>query len=193
MKTLSTTSGRLVRILLAVGISAGVAAADAVYTYTGNPFNVVEAGEGCPSRCSVTVTIDLSSPLSDNMPLTSITPAFFSITDGVTTIDSTDAYFASGTPVIEFSTNGSGQILTWDVAIATLAGYISIETRNIPSGYGVIDQSYNGSLSNVTFIESDPGTWTEGISAAPEPCTLLLLGAGLLGIAGFTRNRSSQL
>ena len=75
---------------------------------------------------------------------------------------------------------GAG-ILTWDDVI------------NLSYGTGVLTLALNdlgGLLNGDPFIIS--GTLTNSIAPVPEPSTILLMGAGLLGLVGYSRKRFSK-
>jgi len=50
----------------------------------------------------------------------------------------------------------------------------------------------NGGPSNWTFASNDPAVMNPG-REIPEPATMLLLGSGLLGVAGFARRRRKKI
>ena len=168
------------------------AKADTVYTYTGLQFNFYEAPAG--ARTETTAVVDLSAPLGDNLPLEYVTPVSFEMSDGVTTIS---AGLNALRYEFEVSTDGSGNIVEWDVTSfcglpdcgAGSGGYWGLETRNIPNGYGVIDQSYTGALNDLVAVLNGPGTWTSADPVAtPEPSSLILLSSGVFGL-GFMKRK----
>jgi len=81
---------------------ASVQAVPTTYQYTGNPFTSAEA----PYTTSdfVTALVTLAGPLAPNMPLTTVTPTAFTLSDGVQTITNLTANSSS----FAFQTNGTG-------------------------------------------------------------------------------------
>lgn len=154
-----------------------LAKADTTYTYTGNLYTYNSIG--CPSVCEITAVLDLSSALSPNMPLTYVSPNFFSITDGSVMESSTTTFSLYENSSFELSTDSLGNISTWDVSgtVCCLNGqYYGIETRNIPGGYGVIDQTQTYDLGEA-FNLGNPGAWAV---STPEPSSVVLLLTGLI-------------
>src|SRR5262249_12273744 len=107
-------------VLLACGVFvlglAPSARADAIYTYTGNPFfpssNFV-GNYACPPECRVTGSFTVPQPLPVNLPGLVVEPepvTSFSFTDGNPTWMNTNAgaFFGVGT-------DSTGAIIEWDV------------------------------------------------------------------------------
>jgi hypothetical protein len=98
--------------------------------------------------------------------------------------------FLDGTAVPDFSvtTDASGAITSWDLnifaAVSFNGGQIGTCTANYDlCGSSTVDgsQAFN---NYDDYIYSDPGTWSEtqsGVSI-PEPTSVLLLAAGLVGL-----------
>ena len=59
--------------------------ADTTYTYAGNTFNQFGGGSSCPSRCSISGSFTVGSPLAPNFSGFFV-PTAFSFTDGAVTM-----------------------------------------------------------------------------------------------------------
>jgi len=168
--------------------------ADATYTYTGNDFTAVSSpGGGYTMSDSVTGSFTIASPLGDNLVAGGsgdITPTSYSFTDGVQTF--TNASPPNDGVDFQFSTNASGVITKWFVFLE--GGGVQDNTIATDTETGSVadhgDQDFDQfGGQNI----SDPGTWSSsGASAAPEPGSLWMLGAGLAALAGAIRWKSRR-
>lgn len=182
-------------------------AATVQYSYTGNPLVSSRTNplctigtEGCFNN--ITATVDLSGILGNSLALQTITPLAWSISDGLTTINSLSTDVTLFEP-IKISTDGTGNIIEWRFIVQRLAG------TNQPVDELVYMQTINDSGANDTTAYcripstpdgtscrdaeaatvADAGAWT--MAAVPLPATVWLFGSGLLGLVGVARRRRS--
>lgn len=169
----------------------------ATYAYTGQPFDDVGSSIlPCPDVCGLSGWFSVALPLPANMPFGSISPIAFSFTDGQVTLD--DSNVIGSDYGIFASTDGLGQINTWEISLAALvpsgAEYTILESFDYVGFSGPLCNGdcvsdfviqYNTGPNQVAGNGSTPGTWT----LVPEPSTVCLLGIGLMGIAALRRPR----
>ncbi len=191
-KTIFVTCGVLAMLF------AAPAKADSVESYTGNAYtNVSVPSSGYTTASFITATLTFQNPLPADASLaygygglgtaTATDPLLaFSISDGSQTFN-----LSNGINIF-LVTGSQGQIVSWFVGAcgAPCSSALNIDTQfglPAPFGTGGIDGSTRGSSGTVlAYNTDDPGKWT----SVPEPSSLLMLGAGILGLASFSRRKS---
>ena len=149
------------------------ARADQTWTYQGNSSHVGGASSAAlypPNPCGCALTGSFTLDNSGNV-------LSYSFTDSIITLNQTDSTM---------------QLYDWQ---GLLGGW---SLRITDTSGDVLGSLYYGSVGEATdygtgglSLEGNRGTWTESAVATPEPGTLALLGAGLVGI--FARRRSKGI
>jgi hypothetical protein len=176
----------LITGVVLLGVS--YAAADTVYTYTGNDFTT--ATSPYTTSDSITGSFTVATPLGDNLVDSVIDPSSFTFSDGVNTITTANAV----SDTFEVSTNASGAIISWSISI--IGSTSDLQTYNVPGDPDFISDAvpvigpHHGTLANNTL---DPGTWTVSVPLAPLPLyvQLTVITLGALGLFGFRKMRKN--
>ncbi|MDC8784828.1 PEP-CTERM sorting domain-containing protein [Roseateles koreensis] len=183
----SKMAGRF-RVLLALGAAlvASMAQADVVYTYTGNALN---RGDSSMIGRHVSVTLDFLHALAPNTKINiphladhvSAGLLSYGISGGGQQYTDGSAYNHMD-DFLSVSTDGSGNISNWEVAIFPLEGSILTQRdEDLVLEEGGLNLAYN---------YSKPGTWTLLDTTVPEPGTLALALGAVFALSA-TRRRSS--
>jgi len=175
-------------ISLAVG---SPAQANTNYTYTGNSYTLCSGNYcvGGPYALSVMFETTLTGNALDNLSFQNIIASItsFAFTDGTgltlnqNTVGVGDSF--------DISTDGAGDIVKWFVGGYADGGQVQMQTNwHSPysfqpgADFSETTVSFGGAFG---FVSNNPGIWVGVTSPVPEPCTLLLLSFGMLGLAGF--------
>ena len=160
------------------------ARADTVYTYTGTHLFVSSPPNAYTPMDKVTGTFVLSSPLPANLPEFTNESALlvsWSLADGVNMFTGTGPTLAT----FEFATGPGGEIQFWciDEITSDASARISTESDFKASG----DQAFADDGESFAYNSDLPGVWSSTTtSGVPEPSSLVLLGVGVLALAGLT-------
>jgi hypothetical protein len=163
-------------------IAAPRAQAEAIYTYTGNPFTSIDfSEEGIPGLTNplsysdfVSGEFTVGSPLPDNFN-GSVLPNQVSFSNGVFTLD------ASLLSLLAIQTSDTGAIIAWDIVL-DLTG-VPVEDNISTSNSGdstsfnfatTAGESFDGSNSG------NPGKWSVAITPLPSSLPLFACGLFLL-------------
>ncbi len=203
---------RMLLVCSACLLSSAAAFANETYTYTGNAYascsgtyasQVMGAPPGaCASTYSVTGSFTTTLSLSALENLTNYKIPFadvlsFSFSDGSgLAINQSDADLSAS--VFEITTNSSGSITSpqgWDVSVVespSQSNYPMIYTNScdLAPCIGAYDGSGTSLANEGETAFENPGIWKGPEASAPEVPSVLLLGLGLVAIAGLgTRSK----
>jgi hypothetical protein len=170
------------------------AKADAIYSYVGNDFTIIENSTPSGSFTtsdSVSGSFSLASPLAANLNDFTISNVLsFSFSNGPHTFTESTADLRVAT--FSVSTDASGNIINWQIEIGTNFSSSSIGgqragliTNHLSNGAsrdeGEVDECTTltcNVVSDFGIRDFNPGIWTESTPGVPGP----IAGAGLPGL-----------
>jgi hypothetical protein len=175
-------------LIALVFVSAPIASADAVYTYTGAPFDTITGDAGYvadpPFKLgdSIDLMVDFSAPLAPGLVDQTVIPVSWSyqIGGGGFIPGSTFGILESST----FSTDSSGKIDDWLFSFFNSPQGFSTSGTAGDEAFQLAAHDFAGTTSTKTI-----GAWTAP-AAVPEPSALVFLGAGFSALLFLARRRN---
>lgn len=151
------------------------------YTYTGNDFTQVYGTEGYTTSDDVHGYFDSPTPLMAGQTYDFYFLPTFSFTDGVQTIDQSNAK----ADFFFLATDSHDVISNWLFIVDSGAGFIDSCAGTGPAANcvdGSADFVYRYATQSGGNVPNNPGHWRAG--TVPEPNSFLLLGIGTLLLLG---------
>nr|WP_321466410.1 PEP-CTERM sorting domain-containing protein [uncultured Desulfobulbus sp.] len=171
-----------------------VACASLIYNYTGNPFTYNQSSWGCQLGDSIIATVTFSDNIDASF--TGEVPASDILFYGIGTATH---YFTAnnvnGAWVYAKFIMQNGKITNWDLEAGGWSASPSDSGYAITKNWGteVYDQKeYSWWGANYAGNYNTPGNWAPDVisqNPVPEPTTILLFGAGIVGLTGIARRK----
>ena len=170
------------RFLIALVFVVGTAFGDAVYTYTGGPFDTISGDPGYlaspPFKLgdSIDLIVDFAEPLAPDLVNQTVIPVSWSFKLGTSDFVPVDFGILESS---KFSTDSSGKIDDWFFSFFDSPRGFSTSGTAGDEAFQLAAHDFAGTTSTEMI-----GTWTTP-AAVPEPSTvnLLILGAALVFFA----------
>ena len=165
------------------------------YQYVGNPFDAQFGNPAVlpPGISNLTLSMTLAAPLGPNLPIGSVFPSSFVMSDGATTVTEATGFLA----IFEVATDHFGVISAWNIFItnpgATNSGdFVNyITTTDVVTFPFIEDLTQYCDLTCIgggaagEMIFDSPGNW----SVIPIPAAAWLFGSAL-GLLGWVRRKT---